>query len=63
MEGLSLKEKTEETNKENIITERKLLLLNIESETETEEEASIPRNKVDQNSSKPVSHYVLCQLC
>lgn len=22
-----------------------------------------PRNKVDQNSSMPMSHYLLCQLC
>lgn len=25
--------------------------------------AQTPRNKVDQNSSMPMSHYLLCQLC
>lgn len=34
---------------------------NREYEAEAEDEA--PRNKVDQNSSMPTSHYLLCQLC
>jgi len=34
---------------------------NRECDTQSEEEASVPRNKVDRNSS--TSHYLLCQLC